>query len=83
MNAETGRWKPYSNRDKYPCKKDGVPCAVRYPGCQDHCEPFIKAKADNENRKMIEREKRLADHNVSAVQYNGYLQVNKKKMPER
>lgn len=30
---------------KPPCKKDGIPCPRRCPGCQDHCEELAKFQA--------------------------------------
>ena len=39
-------------RKKPPCKKDGVDCPGRYPGCQDHCGRLAEWKAgiDSENQ---------------------------------
>lgn len=34
-----------------PCKKDGVDCTDRYPGCSGHCERFAAWK----DRRMAER----------------------------
>lgn len=83
MKDSGGRWKPYSSRDKFPCKVDGVDCKKRYPACQDTCPDMLAAKDKNQQRKTTEREKRSVDHGVSAVQYSGYLAVSRKKMPER
>lgn len=79
MTDSGGRWKPWSGRDKYPCKD----CAQRAPGCHDRCERFKAAKKTNENRKSIEREKRGTDYGVTNIQYMGFLQVTRGKKPER
>ena len=38
-------------RKKPPCKKDGFPCQVRFPGCQDLCPDFLEWKATEDERK--------------------------------
>ena len=50
-----------SSRDKYPCKE----CQKRYPACQDKCEDMIAAKKANAERKAIERQKKLLDHDAT------------------
>ena len=52
---------PMPSRDKYPCKD----CAKRYPACQDKCPDMLKAKKENEERKAIERTKKLIEHDTT------------------
>lgn len=47
-----------NGRDKIPCFNYPGGCPRRKPGCQDRCEEMIAAKAQNDARKQIEREKR-------------------------
>lgn len=83
MKDSAGRWKPYSDRDKYPCKKDGIDCPLRHLGCQDTCGEMLAAKLVNGYRKDMERKKRIAECSAGEVKYKGYLAVMRKKMPER
>ena len=48
----------WTSRDVIPCRENGVDCPDRHPGCQDTCERMKAAKAKNEARKAVEREKR-------------------------
>ena len=54
-----------NGRDKIPCFNYPGGCPRRKPGCQDHCEEMIAAKAQNDARKQIEREKRYFDNAIT------------------
>lgn len=83
MNDSSRRWSPYSERDKYPCRKDGVDCTMRHPGCQDTCPDMLAAKIVNGSRKAIERKKRLDNVAVDEVKQKGVLAAKRMKKPER
>lgn len=46
---------------KPPCKKDGIPCPRRCPGCQDHCEELAKFQAAVREDTQRRREQMMID----------------------
>ena len=54
-----------NGRDEIPCFNYPGGCPRRRPGCQDTCEEMIAAKAKNDARKQIEREKRYFDNAIT------------------
>lgn len=58
-----------------PCKKNGIPCTKRKPGCQDHCPEMHPFK---EERKLIS-EKRMKDLDVNEAYASGIIRAQKSK----
>lgn len=54
-----------NGRNEIPCFNYPGGCPRRKPACQDSCPEMIAAKAKNEARKKIEREKRYLDAAVT------------------
>ena len=55
----------HNGRDKIPCFDYPGGCPRRKPGCQDRCEEMIAAKAQNDARKQVEREKRYFNNAIT------------------
>lgn len=72
------------NRDKYPCVDfpDGK-CPRRRPGCQNKCPEFLRAKAENDARKDIERKKRDATMDVCEYRSAMYGKCTRTKRREK
>ena len=70
---------PMPSRDKYPCKE----CQKRYPDCHDKCEEMKEAKRINAERKAVERQRRLAEHEVSGYQITRNHAAARRKINER
>ena len=70
---------PMSSRDKFPCKE----CQKRYPACQDKCEDMIAAKKANAERKAIERQKKLQEHDCTEYQITRNHAAARRKIRER
>lgn len=68
-----------TTRDKHPC----YGCEKRYPACQDKCPDMAAAKKANEERKAVERRKRLDDNCVKEYSIQRQLHAQRKKMRER
>ena len=56
---------------KPPCKKNGVPCAKRCPGCQDHCSEMADWKAE----KAAANEKKQRENDINNAVYAGKERV--------
>lgn len=73
---EKSRW---VSQDKYPCRD----CMNRHPACQDHCEEYQRAKAANNARKAMEREKRMIIGAANEYTIKMAATAKRKKLPER
>ena len=69
----------YASRDKFPCKD----CQRRYPACQDHCDAYKQAKANNDARKAAEREKRQIIGAANEYTIKQAAKARRKKLPQR
>lgn len=74
--SENPKW---ASRDKFPCKG----CTNRHPACQDHCEEYRRAKAFNDARKAVEREKRTIIGAANEYTIKRAAAARRKKLPER
>lgn len=52
---------------KPPCKKNGIDCAKRCPGCQDSCPDMKKWRAEVD----AENEKKLQEKNIDRAVHAG------------
>lgn len=71
--------RPMQSRDKYPCKD----CTKRYPACQDKCPDMLKAKKANAERKAIEAQKKMAEHDTTEYIITRNHAAARKKIGER
>ena len=58
---------PWTSRDKYPC----YGCEKRTPGCQDRCPDMREAKEKADERKAMERGKRVLEKDLYMVNRSG------------
>ena len=58
-----------------PCKKNGIPCTKRKPGCQDYCPDMHPFK---EERKLIS-ENRQKYKEIIETSVNGKKRMGKKR----
>ena len=84
MTDTQRRFGRMQNRDKFPCNEyPGGNCPRRKPGCHDSCEDFIRAKAENDARKQIERQKRHDRLDVSSYKVDTFTKPTRTKHKER
>ena len=76
-------YKRLTSRDTFPCYQNGAKCTKRHLGCQDTCPDFAKAKAKNDARKAIEREKRNRISDVNRFKVNQAAKSTHTKLAER
>ena len=69
----------YASRDKFPCKD----CRERKPACWDYCEKYKQAKATNDARKAVEREKRQIICAANEYTITQAAKAYRKKLPQR
>ena len=76
-------YKTLSSRDKFPCYVNGVECTKRRPGCHDTCPDYARAKAKNDARKAIERQKRNGINDVNRFKVEQAAKSTYTKLVER
>lgn len=74
----------FTSRDKFPCNlfPNGI-YPKRRTGCHDICPEYIAAKAENDDRKALEKAKRYANNDISKFKVNSALKGSRKKPTER
>ena len=62
-----------------PCKKDGVDCTDRYPGCSGHCERFAAWKDRRMNERKAYFEENGADQEMEKYAMQSYQNMQRLK----
>ena len=62
-----------------PCKKDGVDCTDRYPGCSGHCERFAAWKDRRMNERKAYFEENGADLEMEKYAMQSYQNMQRLK----